>query len=157
MSGRRSVRVGVPRRAAGGVIVAVCLLVAGGTALAAQGRQPDATAAGFAAAWATADTDALRSLFAPRSRLTIGDRTRTGVRPDQAVAALQPLLADFVGPTPLVVRAKPNEPGGDTGFAEVRWDARFRDSGTPRPHTFIVTFVRLDDDGWRISDLRILS
>jgi hypothetical protein len=121
----------------------------------AQAQQPDATAAGFAAAWATENTDALRELFADRVRLTIDDRTRTGVRPEQAVAALRPLLEDFVGPTPLVIRAEPNEPDGESGFAELRWDARFRDSGTPRLHTFIVTFVRRDD-GWRISDLRIL-
>jgi hypothetical protein len=121
----------------------------------AHGQPPDATAAGFAAAWAAADTEALGALFADQVRLTVDGRTRTGVRPEQAVAALRPLLDDFVGPTPIVVRAEPNEPAGESGFAELRWDARYRDSGTPRLHTFIVTLVRVSD-GWRISDLRIL-
>ena len=120
-----------------------------------HGQEPDASAAGFAAAWATENLDALRELFSERVRLTIGEQTRTGVRPEQAVAALSTLLSDFEGPTPFVIRAERNEPDGESGFAELRWDARFRGSATRRLHTFIVTFVK-QDEGWRISDLRIL-
>ena len=147
----------VPSRSVGIALGLALAVLAGWPSPApAQGRQPDVSAAGFAAAWAVSDLEALRAMFDDETRLTIGDRTRTGVRPEQAVAALRPLLAEFEGPTPLVVRAEPDEPDGESGFAEVRWEARFRADGTPRPHTFIVTFVRRDV-GWRISDLRILS
>jgi len=119
-------------------------------------QSPEAAATGFAEAWATGEATLLRGWFAESVRLTLDDRTRTGVRPDQTVAALTSLLERFEGPVPTVVRAESLGPDGEFGFAELRWDARFRDSGTPRLHTFLLTFERIGDT-LRISDLRIVA
>ena len=119
-------------------------------------QSPHAAALGFAEAWASGDTDQLRGWFAGSVRLTLDNQTRTGVRPDQTVAALGVLLDRFQGPAPVVVRAEPMGPDGESGFAELRWEARFRDSGTPRTHTFLLTFVRIGEN-LRISDLRVVA
>lgn len=141
---RRSVRVAL--------VIALSLLLPSPAAP----QSPDAAALGFAEAWASGDTDRLRGCFAESVRLTLDDQTRTGVRPAQTVAALGALLDRFRGPPPVVVRAEPMGPDGESGFAELRWEARFRDSGTPHTHTFLLTFVRVGEH-LRISDLRVVA
>lgn len=137
----------------GGIALVYLLFLLASAPVASQ--TPDAAAHGFAEAWASGAEDQLCEWFAERVQLTVDGRTRTGVRPEQTVAALRSLLARFAGPAPIVVRAEPMGPRGESGFAELRWEARFRDSGTLRVHTFLLTFVRAGER-LRISDLRIV-
>lgn len=138
----------------GALARAFLLLALSTTPTAAQ--SPERAARGFAEAWASGETTALRGWFAEDVRLTLDGRARTGVRPEQAVAALMPLRDRFEGPPPTVARAESMGPGGGSGFAELRWEARYRDSGTPRMHTFLLTFERVGDR-LLVSDLRIVA
>lgn len=133
--------------------VAVLALAAG----AAEVRgQPIRTAAeSFAEAWGSADLAGLRIRMQNPARLTIGTATRTGLRPEQAVAAIRDLLRGHADSLPTIRRAETMDSSEGAGFAELLWQTRDRASGTPVRRTILITFTRVDAT-LLVSDLRIL-
>lgn len=152
-------------RSAVAVLACIAILTGGGTSLAAQNPVPqsaalrDATLEGvsleFALAWGEGGAAELAAYFAPSVRFTERGTTHDGTRPMQVAEALERFRAAYEGPALDLERVEPTDPAGASGFAELVWRARNRESGTPRRYTFLVTW-RLTKAGWRIDELRLI-
>lgn len=137
------------------VSTVMALLALAGAAVAAEAQPVRNAAEGFASAWGEVDATALRIRFHDPTRLTMNGVARTGLRPEQSIAAVRTLLRAHEQAVPRVVRADVMESREGAGFAELSWATRDLASGTPVQRTILITFTRVDTK-LLVSDLRIL-
>ncbi|MDT8369254.1 MAG: nuclear transport factor 2 family protein [Longimicrobiales bacterium] len=109
----------------------------------------------FVGAVASGEKSELRGLLAPSLRFTLNGQTRSGVRAEQAVVAMEFLLDHVTDVELEIQRVEPMGVDDASGFAEFRWRARDRDTGAHTDYTFLLIFERADPR-WVVVELRIL-
>ena len=121
----------------------------------AEAQDVDQVVARFVQAWGARDTGALQSLLASSVHLEVEGQDYLGVPPRQAAASVDRLLRRFDPRRPSVMRHGDLGEADGRGFAELSWSPTA--AGTSQPADFVIFLgLRRSEDGWRITELRIL-
>lgn len=116
----------------------------------------EGAATAFLEAWREGDVDRIAErMSASGIRLHLGGVGYPVLAPRQARAELAHFRASR---SPGVIRVeRVDDLGGSprTGFAELRWETVIDRTSEPLAHTIFVSFA-LDEDGWRITEIRVL-
>ncbi len=120
-----------------------------------QAQTVQVRAGEFATAWAEANLEPVKPLFAETIRLTMEGRSHTGVRPTQVLAALTPILDAHEPAAPTLVRLQEMGDENESAFAEYRWDSTNSDTGAPIGYTLLLIFERAESS-WAIVELRVM-
>ena len=143
MSGRRIV-----------VVLIGLLLLAGSRPAAAQELRP--LLQRVASAWHRGDVGSISALCARGGvSLDVDGRSVGPLAPRQTAAVLRRLFDDreSVGARVNTIREVGGEP--TRAFGEITWSTRARGTTIPEHATIFVALVR-EDDGWRVTEIRLL-
>ncbi len=111
----------------------------------------------FARAWAQRDASALGEALLPQGiRLKLPGEEHILIPPRQAEAALHSFMEGYEGGVTTVSQV--SLAGGDPrkGFAEIRWETRGI-GGPDRVEVNLFVGFGLEDDVWRVTEIRVLS
>ena len=127
----------------------------GAQAVAEVGGTLERVSMDFASTWTAGKAGDLAAYFAPVVRFTERGVTHDGARPMHVAETLERFRSGYEGRALDLERVEPMDPEGESGFAQLVWLARNRESGTPRRYTFLITWRRTKA-GWRIEELRLI-
>ncbi len=120
------------------------------------GQDLEQAAAAFAVQWSAGDVSRLESRFSQTGvRIQWEARPLSALSPQRAGASIREYLENREAASARVSRT--GEVGGEPprGFAEIRWESRFRGMSEMVTRTLFVAFV-YEDGAWRVAELRVL-